>query len=210
MVATIPESKRQIYQDAVLGLCFSAIAAAAARRVLAARHGSGGAGENVIGTLYSLIMFTAVARAVWLLIPSRVLEPSYAPQPVYAFRGVLHHLSNTIFELFLATSVGNCYRIAVVRLEHAAVSNPTDYPILFLYALFPGQWLGTLASELLLTIGTVQLFAIFILFAIYWSNLVKKVSLQPSIVAIFILFAIYWSNLVKKVSLQPSIVEQCA
>eukprot|EP00953_Heterococcus_sp_UTEX-ZZ885_P019904 11117-Heterococcus_DN1.PRE.1 len=70
MVATIPESKRQVYQDAVLGVCFSVIAAAAARRVLAARHGSGGAGENVIGTLYSLIMFTAVARAVWLLIPS--------------------------------------------------------------------------------------------------------------------------------------------
>jgi hypothetical protein len=111
MVAVIPESKRQMYQDAVLGICFSAIAAAAARRVLAARHSSGGAGENVIGTLYSLIMFTAVARAIWLLIPSSVLEPSYAPQPVYAFRGVLHDLSDAIFELFLATSVANCYCI---------------------------------------------------------------------------------------------------
>jgi hypothetical protein len=58
-----------------------------------------------------------------------------------------------------------------VRLEHEI----TDYLIDFC-ALFSGQWLGTLASELLLTAGTVQLFAIFILFAIYWSNLVKKVS----------------------------------
>jgi hypothetical protein len=90
MVATVPESRREVYQDAVLGVCFVAIAVAAARRVLAqARHGTGGV-ENVIGTLYSLIMFTAVARAVWLLIPSSVLEPSYAPQPVYAFQGVLH------------------------------------------------------------------------------------------------------------------------
>ncbi|KAG5189901.1 hypothetical protein JKP88DRAFT_267140 [Tribonema minus] len=116
------ESARQFWQDVSLGIAFVPLVLASARRIQS-QSSSGAGSENVITTLYCLILFTAVVRAVWLLIPSDVLNSSYAPRDVYAFHG---------------------------------------------------EWLGAFISEVLLTAGSISLFSIFILFAIYWSNLVKK------------------------------------
>lgn len=40
---------------------------------------------------------------------------------------------------------------------------------------FKGEWTGTYASEMLLFLGSLSLFSIFILIAIYWADLLKKV-----------------------------------
>ncbi|CAN0017529.1 unnamed protein product [Phaeothamnion confervicola] len=78
---------------------------------------------------YFLIFFTAVIRAVWFFVPSDALEPSYAPEAVYAFEG---------------------------------------------------SWLGTFFSQLLLSVGTLSLFSIFILIVIYWADLLRRVFKESS------------------------------
>ncbi|CAN0473553.1 unnamed protein product [Laminaria digitata] len=48
---------------------------------------------------------------------------------------------------------------------------------------FKGHWVGTYCSEILLFVGSLSLFSIFILMAIFWADLLKgifKDSLRPS------------------------------
>lgn len=42
--------------------------------------------QSAIKAFYFLIFGAAALRAVWFFIPSDVLEPSYAPAQVWAFR----------------------------------------------------------------------------------------------------------------------------
>lgn len=66
---------------------------------------------------------------MWFLIPSSVLEESYAP-------------------------------VSVVAWESRG-------------------WFGTLISEILLAVGNLSLYAVFILVTCYWSRMIRKVNIEP-------------------------------
>ncbi|CAM9506425.1 unnamed protein product [Ectocarpus sp. 12 AP-2014] len=124
------ETARELRQDVILGLGFLLLAAASLKRLLTSTGQRGS--ETVITTFYSLILFTSVVRATWFLIPTEVLQPTYAPSTEYAFKG---------------------------------------------------DWLGTYVSEVMLFVGSLSLFSIFILMAIFWADLLKgifKESGRPS------------------------------
>jgi hypothetical protein len=77
----VAETAYEFRQDLVLGVCFAILAVGALQRVLCQSREA----EPVIFTFYCLILFTSLVRSAWLLVPSDVLEPSYAPQSVWAF-----------------------------------------------------------------------------------------------------------------------------
>uniref|UniRef100_A0A7R9UE37 Uncharacterized protein n=1 Tax=Pinguiococcus pyrenoidosus TaxID=172671 RepID=A0A7R9UE37_9STRA len=77
----------------------------------------------VVTYFYMFYATCAVSRAIWFLVPSDALEPSYAPRPVHAFSG---------------------------------------------------DWIGTLFSELLLSAGSMALFALFILLIVMWADLLQR------------------------------------
>jgi hypothetical protein len=78
------ESLYEYYQDLSLGSCFLllAILAGIRTRISFDPFGQG----RVITTFYLLILFTALIRSVWFLIPSYILEGSYVPEPLEAFQ----------------------------------------------------------------------------------------------------------------------------
>eukprot|EP01084_Bolivina_argentea_P260185 439303_1 len=96
----IPEKASEIRQDLVLGLCFAGLAIAALVRLglkpprwwrlchsrrEELDHLRPEPREPVICTFYGLIIFTATVRAIWFFTPDYLLEPSYAPENIYAF-----------------------------------------------------------------------------------------------------------------------------
>lgn len=83
----------------------------------------------MITLFYSLIFLSSLFRAIWFLIPSSLLEESYAPVAVIAW-----------------SSKG---------------------------------WFGTLISEILLNIGSLSLYGVFILVTCYWSTMMRKVKIEP-------------------------------
>jgi hypothetical protein len=76
-----------------------------------------------------LIFISSSFRAIWFLIPSSLLEESYAPVAVVAWKS--------------------------------------------------RSWFGTLVSEILLDIGSLSLYGVFILVTCYWSTMMQKVKIEP-------------------------------
>lgn len=116
------ESHREYHADLVLGVAFLVLSLLGLHKFIRSfcfvRRGLA-----VVTYFYMLYAICAVTRAVWFLVPSAVLEPSYAPRPVFAFRG---------------------------------------------------RWIGTMASEILLSSGSVALFALFILLIVMWADLLQR------------------------------------
>lgn len=118
------ESTYECYQDLTFGIAFLVIAifAIIRTRLYFDPFGAG----RVITTFYFLIVLTALTRSVWFLIPSFVLEDSYVPKPVIAFKS--------------------------------------------------NGWFGILISECLLVLGSLLLYAVFILVITYWAYMLRKTS----------------------------------
>ena len=111
VVRLMMESEKEYTQDAVLGIAFLVVSIFGIWRTIIYFSPQGGG--KVITLFYSLISMTALIRAVWFLIPSSVLEGSYTPLPLIAFKsygwkGVL------ISEIMLAT--GSLFLYAVFLL----------------------------------------------------------------------------------------------
>ena len=85
------ESSTQYYNDVALALAFSCTTLIAGKRMHWSYSQGGPTETTVVTAFYSLILTTALARAVWFAIPSEFLEPEYTPgtnqQPVTAFEG---------------------------------------------------------------------------------------------------------------------------
>lgn len=79
------ETGFEFFLDGSLGLVFLVIAIIAAQRMAWSRSQGGGAETTVVTAFYSLILATSALRAIWFLIPSSWMVPSYVPSAVMAF-----------------------------------------------------------------------------------------------------------------------------
>ena len=77
------ETKWELMQDEIFGLCFLGIAIFSVFRVL--RYFDPSGGGRVITLFYFLIFLCSTSRAVWFLVPNYNLEVSYTPQPQIAW-----------------------------------------------------------------------------------------------------------------------------
>lgn len=119
------ETQFEYYSDIVLGLAFLVTAVFAAKR-MAWSHNQRGAETTVVTAFYSLILLTSTLRAIWFLVPSFMVQPTYTPSAVMAF--------------------------------------DDDY----------SKWVYSFAAEILVGLGSLCLFSIFILILVYWADILKK------------------------------------
>jgi hypothetical protein len=78
------ETSSQYYNDILLAAAFFVTTCIALKRMIWS-YTQGGVETTVVTAFYSLILVTALARFVWFVIPSYLLEPTYIPGPVLAF-----------------------------------------------------------------------------------------------------------------------------
>ena len=111
------ETSTQYYNDLTLSLSFLLTSLIALRRMRWS-YGAGGAETTVVTAFYSLILVTALARFVWFAIPSGVMEPSYSPGPVVAFRGAW--MGTFVSELLLSFGSLSLFSIFILILVYWA------------------------------------------------------------------------------------------
>lgn len=94
---SLNETMFEKYSDFMLGAAFLVTAAVAAKRIRLNRGGGGAAGGGggaaesaVMTSFYSLILATALLRALYFLIPAAWWQPSYTPVAVYAWDTAEH------------------------------------------------------------------------------------------------------------------------
>lgn len=121
----VDETKFEYVSDIILGFAFLVTAVFAAKRMAWSRN-QGGAETTVVTAFYSLILITSALRAIWFLVPSMYIQPTYTPAAVMAFDKT--------------------------------------------YA----RWPYSFCAELLLSLGSLCLFSIFILILVYWADILKK------------------------------------
>lgn len=98
-------------QDLILGIAFLLITAFSSIRII--RNFSPTGGRKVITTFNILIFIVAATRAVWFLIPNDLLEMSYAPVPLIAFKDN-GWFGTLISELMLVTGSLSLYGIFIL------------------------------------------------------------------------------------------------
>lgn len=124
-----------------------------------------GAAQTPIRTFYFLILGAAALRAIWFFIPSTLLEPTYTPTPVWAWRTPVSRTQKP----------KGAHPYSVWRGFHPSPLHEAKH--LTNVSLPPccQGWGWTLLSEILLSSGSLCLFAIFVLIIIFWAYLLKKV-----------------------------------
>lgn len=80
----VEETDLEFYSDIVLGMAFLLTAVFAAKRMASSRIQQGQE-TTVVTAFYSLILLTSTLRAIWFLVPSFMVQPSYTPAAVMAF-----------------------------------------------------------------------------------------------------------------------------
>lgn len=113
------ETKLEYVSDIVLGFAFLIIGIIAARRMAWSRR-QGGVETNVVTAFYSLILITALFRAVWFLVPNSLLLPSYVPHAVMAFDSKSPWLGGFISEEMLTAGSLSLFSIFILILVYWA------------------------------------------------------------------------------------------
>jgi len=124
-IVSIRETGFEYVSDFLLGIAFLVTTFFALRRMIISRK-QGGVETTVVTAFYSLILMTSVLRALWFIIPSSMLNPTYTPSAVMAFS--------------------------------------TEY----------NRWFISFLAEILVSLGSLCLFSIFILILVYWADILKK------------------------------------
>jgi len=121
----IRETGFEYVSDIILGIAFLITTCLALKRMIISRK-QGGVETTVVTAFYSLILMTSIFRALWFLIPSSMMNPTYTPSAIMAFS--------------------------------------TEYD----------KWFISFLAEILVSLGSLCLFSIFILILVYWADILKK------------------------------------
>lgn len=166
-----------VTQDVVLGLCYLVIGCFSMARIY--RNVQAGGSRKVIAAFNLLIFLSSASRAVWFLVPNYCLEPSYTPVAIsvhsmdYSHRGGVYSSSYSGFGYSYSdsSSYGHSHSKST---SNSSISTGTSIDSETYSDSYSGYWVGTLISELLLQIGSLSLYGIFILISCYWQHMLNK------------------------------------
>jgi hypothetical protein len=148
----------ETYSDYALGAAFFVTAAVALKRIRINRSSSsssmsttsssssssGAAESAVMVSFYSLILATALLRALYFVVPAAWWQPSYTPVAVAAWDKDMTMTTTT-----------------------SSTSTTTS-------SSSSSLWIGYALAEVTVTLGSLTLFSIFILILVYWADILKK------------------------------------
>lgn len=129
----IAETQKEYVQDIVLGLIFLCIAMFSLLRIRVHFYNYGYKGKGKVITAFNLlIFFAALIRSIWFLIPSDVLEGTYIPRKVSAYKDegwygilisevLLSFGSISLFSIFILLSCYWSHQLKKVDIENTII-----------------------------------------------------------------------------------------
>jgi hypothetical protein len=133
LTSFIAESYNEYVQDIVLGIIFLCIALFSLLRLRVHYYNYGYKGKGKVITAFNLLIFcAALIRSIWFLIPSDVLEGSYIPRKVSAYRDegwygilisevLLSFGSISLFSIFILLSCYWSHQLKKVDTENSII-----------------------------------------------------------------------------------------